>query len=47
VPDVTEALKTAQLHGVRIASPPQRRPDGYSQVYLYDPDGHVVELVSN
>jgi catechol 2,3-dioxygenase-like lactoylglutathione lyase family enzyme len=46
VDDVTKALKTIQERGVRIASPLQQRPDGFKQVYLYDPDGHVVELVS-
>jgi lactoylglutathione lyase len=47
VDDVSEALKIVELHGVRIASPLQQRPDGFKQLYLYDPDGHVVELVSN
>ena len=46
VDDVTNALEVGEAHGVRIASPLQQRPDGYKQVYLYDPDGHVVELVS-
>jgi catechol 2,3-dioxygenase-like lactoylglutathione lyase family enzyme len=46
VADVTDALKIVEAHGVRIASPLQQRPDGYKQVYLYDPDGHLVELVS-
>jgi len=46
VDDVLEALEIVQIHGVRVASPLQQRPDGYKQVYLYDPDGHVVEIVS-
>lgn len=46
VRDVSDAHDAARSHGVRIASPPQQRPDGFRQVYLYDPDGHVVELVS-
>ncbi len=46
VDDVSQALATIAAHGVRIASPLQLRPDGYQQVYLYDPDGHIVELVS-
>jgi catechol 2,3-dioxygenase-like lactoylglutathione lyase family enzyme len=41
-----EAANSLQSHGVRIASPLQVRPDGFQQVYLYDPDGHLVELVS-
>jgi catechol 2,3-dioxygenase-like lactoylglutathione lyase family enzyme len=46
VDDMAKALESVQAHGVRIASPLQTRPDGFKQVYLYDPDGHVVELVS-
>jgi catechol 2,3-dioxygenase-like lactoylglutathione lyase family enzyme len=46
VEDVVIALERIQSQGVRIASPLQTRPDGFKQVYLYDPDGHVVELVS-
>src|SRR5262245_10513577 len=46
ITDMTEALKLVEAHGVRIASPLQRRPDGYQQLFLYDPDGHLVELVS-
>jgi catechol 2,3-dioxygenase-like lactoylglutathione lyase family enzyme len=46
VDDVTETLKVVEAHGVRVASPLQQRPDGNKQLYLYDPDGHVVELVS-
>jgi glyoxylase I family protein len=47
VDDVSEALKIVKLHSVRIASPLQQRPDGFKQLYLYDPDGHLVELVSD
>jgi catechol 2,3-dioxygenase-like lactoylglutathione lyase family enzyme len=46
VDDVATALKLIEVHGVRIASPLQQRPDGFQQAYLYDPDGHVVEIVS-
>ena len=46
VDDVVKALEIVEAHNVRIASPLQQRPDGFKQVYLYDPDGHVVELVS-
>jgi catechol 2,3-dioxygenase-like lactoylglutathione lyase family enzyme len=46
VDDIAKALAAVEAHGVRIASPLQTRPDGYRQVYLYDPDGHLVELVS-
>jgi catechol 2,3-dioxygenase-like lactoylglutathione lyase family enzyme len=47
VDDVVKAIEIVQQLGVRIASPLQQRPDGFKQVYLYDPDGHVVELVSS
>ena len=46
VDDVSLALELVQAHSIRIASPLQQRPDGFKQLYLYDPDGHVVELVS-
>ena len=46
VDNVADTLTIVELHGVRIASPLQQRPDGFKQLYLYDPDGHVVELVS-
>jgi catechol 2,3-dioxygenase-like lactoylglutathione lyase family enzyme len=46
VEDMSAALENVNAHGVRIASPLQHRPDGYKQLYLYDPDGHLVELVS-
>jgi catechol 2,3-dioxygenase-like lactoylglutathione lyase family enzyme len=46
VDNVMDAVEAVQAHGVRIASPLQLRPDGFKQVYLYDPDGHIVELVS-
>src|SRR5947207_9469046 len=46
VDDVSEILPIVECHGVRTASPLQQRPDGFKQLYLYDPDGHLVELVS-
>ena len=46
VDDVSKALNIVEPHGVRIASPLQQRPDGLKQLYLYDPDGHIVEIVS-
>jgi catechol 2,3-dioxygenase-like lactoylglutathione lyase family enzyme len=45
VNDMSEAVQRAEQYGVRVASPLQQRPDGFKQLYLYDPDGHVVELV--
>lgn len=46
VDDMAEAIKIVEVQGVPVASPLQRRPDGFQQLYLYDPDGHLVELVS-
>ena len=46
VDDVSQTLATVEAHGIRIASPLQRRPDGFQQLYLYDPDNHLIELVS-
>lgn len=46
VDDVEQTLDLITAHNVPIASPLQRRPDGFKQIYLYDPDNHVVELVS-
>jgi len=33
-------------HGIPLAAGPKKRADGASQVYVYDPDGHLVELCS-
>lgn len=32
--------------GVPIAAGPKQRPDGPTQLYIQDPDGHLVELFS-
>ena len=41
-----EAEKLKSLE-IEIIQGPKQRPDGAVQVYFCDPDGHVVELVSN
>ena len=46
VDDVEAAYVRAQELGLKIVSPPKTRPDGFVQVFLNDPDGHVVELCS-
>ena len=46
VDDVEAAYARAQELGMKIVSPPKARPDGFVQVFLNDPDGHVVELCS-
>jgi catechol 2,3-dioxygenase-like lactoylglutathione lyase family enzyme/uncharacterized protein YunC (DUF1805 family) len=46
VEDAAAAVPLLQEQGVPILSGPQPRPDGYTQVFVSDPDGHVVELCS-
>ena len=44
VADSDAAFERLKELGVPIVSPPKRRPDGAVQVFVTDPDGHVVEL---
>ncbi len=44
VGDAYEAAGRLEELGVPIVSPPKLRPDGAVQVFVTDPDGHVVEL---
>jgi len=46
VEDVTAAYTRALELELKIVSPPKARPDGFVQLFLHDPDGHVVELCS-
>ena len=46
VDDANAAYSRALELGLKIVSPPKSRPDGFVQVFLNDPDGHVVELCS-
>lgn len=46
IEDAEAAFARAQELGLTIVSPPKARPDGFVQVFLNDPDGHVVELCS-
>jgi catechol 2,3-dioxygenase-like lactoylglutathione lyase family enzyme/uncharacterized protein YunC (DUF1805 family) len=46
VEDAEAALAHLERAGVTILSGPKPRPDGYIQVFVTDPDGHVVELCS-
>jgi len=43
--DVDEMLKTLNKFNIPIACGPRPRGDGATQTYIYDPDGHMVELV--
>lgn len=44
VEDARAAAKILESAGVRIQGGPARRPDGFIQVWFYDPDGHCVEV---
>src|SRR5262245_3687033 len=46
VEDAEAAAVHLRAAGVPILSGPQLRPDGYWQVFVTDPDGHVIELCS-
>jgi catechol 2,3-dioxygenase-like lactoylglutathione lyase family enzyme/uncharacterized protein YunC (DUF1805 family) len=46
VEDAAAALPHLKEQGVPVLSGPKPRPDGYVQVFVTDPDGHVVELCS-
>ena len=46
VDDAEAAYQTVQQLGLTIVSPPRSRPDGAVQVFVHDPDGHLVELCS-
>jgi len=46
VADAHRALEQLQRLEVPIRSGPKLRPDGCTQIWCYDPDGHIVELFS-
>ena len=46
VEDATAAFAYLQAQEVPLVAPPKPRPDGYMQVFVADPDGHVIELCS-
>src|SRR5262249_12372333 len=45
---VEDAAALPRLRELRVplVAGPQPRPDGYTQVFVTDPDGHVIELCS-
>ena len=47
VPDLMETYNrmTAALPGLRVTSPPQRRPWGAFSFWFLDPDGNTVSLI--
>ncbi len=51
VEDCPAAFQTIQRlidsgHSIQIVHPLKRRPDGAHQLFLADPDGHIIELTS-
>ena len=46
VDDAAAAVPRIEAAGVHMISPPKSRPDGATQVFIRDPDGHSVELCS-
>lgn len=47
VDNAEAAFARAQELGMKVVASPKSRPDGFVQVFLNDPDGHVVELCSS
>jgi len=46
VADAAAMRQHVERHGVHVISGPKPRPDGYMQVFVTDPDGHVIEFCS-
>lgn len=46
VEDAAAAMPHLAALGIPVLSGPHPRPDGYMQVFVTDPDGHVIELCS-
>ncbi len=44
IDDFEGTMDLLKQHGVPIASGPKERPDGAAQIYINDPDGHLIEL---
>jgi catechol 2,3-dioxygenase-like lactoylglutathione lyase family enzyme len=46
VADALAAARSLADQGIKLAAGPKQRPDGPTQIYVHDPDGHLVELFS-
>jgi len=46
VDDCYAAAQRIEELGLPFVSPPKKRPDGAIQLFVNDPDGHLVELCS-
>jgi len=47
VDDAKAAAETLKARGIELVDDAKTRPDGAVQVFLTDPDGHVVELCTS
>lgn len=47
VADAVAAAETLKQRGIELIDDPKRRPDGAIQMFVADPDGHVVELCTS
>mgnify|MGYP002622738454 CR=1 FL=1 len=47
VEDAGAAQAALESAGLTLAAGPKQRPDGPTQIYVQDPDGHLVELFSH
>ena len=46
VADAHAAARQIEALGIPFVAPPKRRPDGAVQLFIHDPDWHLVELCS-
>jgi catechol 2,3-dioxygenase-like lactoylglutathione lyase family enzyme len=46
VADCDQAAEQLRAMEMEIVTGPRSRPDGARQLYIYDPDGHLIELCS-
>jgi len=47
VDDCDAAAERLRQANIEIVTGPRSRPDGARQLYIYDPDGHLIEITSN
>ncbi|APZ90673.1 VOC family protein [Fuerstiella marisgermanici] len=47
VADAAAAAETLKQRGIELIDDPKRRPDGAIQMFVADPDSHVVELCTS
>jgi len=47
VPDATAAAEFLKKQGIKLVHDAKLRPDGAVQVFLADPDGHIIELCTS